>query len=238
MEKTKKKNFSVPRCLRGEFHVGEARLLKVGLTGGMAAGKTTVGAMLAALGARVVQADAIAHQLMLPGEPVYEEVVRRFGRGILDPDGKVNRSRLAEAAFQAPPGGGPRRIQELNEIVHPAVLRRQNEWMEEIGRSDPHAIAVVEAALLLEAGAGKDFDRLIVVTCRPEQRVERWSQRAGVDTQTARAEVTRRMASQWPDEEKIKAADYVIDNSGSLQDTNDQVRELYAQLEEQAGGSG
>ncbi len=126
------------------------------------------------------------------------------------------------------------RIRELNEIVHPAVLRRQNEWMQEIGRSEPHGIAVVEAALLLEAGAGKDFDRLMVVTCRPEQRVERWSQRMGVDPETARAEVARRMASQWPDEEKIKAADYVIDNSGPLEETKQQVRQVYGQLEEQA----
>ena len=225
----------MPLCLCGEFDIlREARLLKVGLTGGMAAGKTTVGEMLAALGAHVIQADAIAHQLMLPGEPVYEEVLRHFSRTILDSDGKVNRSRLAEAAFATSPGGGPRRIQELNEIVHPAVLRRQNKWMQEIGRSEPYGIAVVEAALLLEAGAGKDFHRLMVVTCRPEQRIERWSQRRGVDPETARAEVARRMASQWPDEEKIKAADYVIDNSGPLEETKQQVRQVYGQLEEQA----
>src|SRR5271157_4438676 len=164
--------------------------------------------MLVALGAHLIQADAIAHQLMQPGELVYDEVVRHFGRGILNPDGSVNRPRLADAAFHPQHS----RVQELNNIVHPAVVRRQNEWMEQTGRRDPHAIAIVEAALILEAGAATDFDRLIVVTCRPEQRAERWALRTKVDLPAARQELSRRMAAQSPEEEKIKAADYVIDN--------------------------
>src|SRR5271169_2343702 len=128
-------------------------MLKLGLTGGIASGKSVVGEMLVALGAHLIQADAVSHQLMRPGEAVYQEVVRAFGPGTLNPDGSVNRGRLAEAAFGD--ANKPSRIQELNKIVHPAVVRRQDEWMETIGRGDPKAIAIVEAALILEAGAAK-----------------------------------------------------------------------------------
>ena len=207
-------------------------MLKVGLTGGIAAGKSVVGEMFAAQGAHVIQADQISHQLMQPGQAVYQEVVHRFGAGILDPDGSVNRARLGEIAFGGP--HRPSRVQELNQIVHPAVIRWQEEWMAEVGRRDPHAIALVEAALILEAGMAGGFDRLVVVTCKPEQRVERWAERLKVDQETARREVARRMAAQLPDEEKIKAADYVIDNSGSLDETSRQVREIYAELTREA----
>jgi dephospho-CoA kinase len=205
-------------------------LLKVGLTGGIAAGKSVVGEMFVALGAHLIQADAISHQLMQPGQAVYQEVVRHFGPGILNPDGTVNRARLAEAAFGAPGTNQTSRIQELNRIVHPAVIRRQEEWMQEVGRRDPRAIAVVEAALILEAGAAKDFDRLVVVTCLPEQRIQRWAARMGVDQDTAQREVTRRMAAQFPDEKKIEAADYVIDNSRSLDETQKKVGQVYMEL--------
>ena len=109
-------------------------MLKVGLTGGIASGKSVVAEMFAALGAHVIQADHIAHQLMQPGESVYREVVHHFGEGILNADGTVNRGKLAEAAFG---GNGPSRIQELNQIVHPAVLNKQEQWMDEVGRRDP-----------------------------------------------------------------------------------------------------
>ncbi|HEX4426232.1 MAG TPA: dephospho-CoA kinase [Terriglobales bacterium] len=208
-------------------------MLKVGLTGGIAAGKSSVGEMFVALGAHLIQADAIAHQLMQPGEAVYQEVVKHFGEGILDPDGRINRASLAQAAF-----GTPSRIQELNQIVHPPVIRKHDEWMEEMGRRDPHAIAIVEAALVLEAGLVDHFDRIVVVTCRPEQRIERWAQRTKVDTETARKEVVRRMAAQLPDEEKIKVADYVIDNSGSLDATDELVKSIYEKLKKQALSSG
>jgi dephospho-CoA kinase len=215
-------------------------LLKVGLTGGIASGKSTVGEMFVALGAKLMRADEIAHQLMQPGEAVYEEVVRHFGKAILDPDSRVNRSRLAEAAFGSAAEDAqqkPSRIQELNQLVHPAVVQRQDEWMEEVGRADPKAIAMVEAALILEAGAAKRFDRLVVVTCRPEQRVQRWAQRLQIDEESARREVLRRMAAQLPDEEKIKAANYVIDNSGSLDETNRRVRQVYEELKAAADQS-
>jgi dephospho-CoA kinase len=213
-------------------------LLKVGLTGGIAAGKSVVGEMFVALGARLVQADRIAHSLMQPGEAVYNEVVRHFGREILDPDGSVNRAKLAEAAFgSATAAEGNRdspiqhsRIEELNRIVHPVVIRSQDAWMQEMGRQDPHAVAIVEAALILEAGAGGHFDRLIVVTCDEEQRVARFAARQKIDLEAARNEVVRRMAAQLPDEQKVKAADHVIDNSGSLDETREQVLRVWQQL--------
>jgi dephospho-CoA kinase len=204
-------------------------LLKLGLTGGIASGKSSVGEMFVKHGAHLIQADAVAHQLMQPGSPVYEEVVRRFGREILNPDETISRPKLAEAAFGSTGGASPR-VKELNEIVHPAVIEHENNWMEEIGRRDPNAIAIVEAALILESGAASRFDRLIVVTCHPEQRTQRFARRLGISEDTARAEVARRMAAQIPDEEKIKVADFVIDNSGSLDATEQQVQIVFAAL--------
>jgi dephospho-CoA kinase len=208
-------------------------MLKVGLTGGIASGKSAVGEMFVALGARLVQADRIAHELMLPGQPVYNDVVRHFGGGILNRDLSVNRAKLAAAAFGSATPDAPAatsRIQELNRIVHPAVLRSQEEWMEEMGRQDPRAIAIVEAALILEAGAAKRFDRLIVVTCSDDQRIARFAARQKLDLDAARKEVERRMAAQLSEAEKIKAADYVIDNSGSLDQTREQVRQVWEKL--------
>jgi dephospho-CoA kinase len=217
--------------------------LKVGLTGGIAAGKSVVGEMFVALGARLVQADRIAHSLMQPGEAVYNEVVRHFGREILNRDGSVNRAKLAEVAFGsgeeetevAAGSARPSRIDELNRIVHPVVIRSQDSWMEEMGRQDPHAVAMVEAALILEAGAREHFDRLIVVTCSPEQRVTRFAARQKMDVEAARKEVARRMSAQLSDEEKMKAADYVIDNSGSLDETRERVRGVWLELNAEAG---
>ena len=209
-------------------------MLKVGLTGGIASGKSVVGEMFVSLGAHLARADDIAHQLMLPGQPVYNEVVRHFGSSILHADGSVDRSRLADAAFSKAADSATSRIEELNRIVHPAVIRRQDEWMEEMGRQDPHAVAIVEAALILEAGAAKRFDRLIVVTCGDDQRIARFAARQKLDREAARKEVSRRMAAQLPEQEKIKAADYVIDNSVSLDRTQDQVRQLWEKLRSEA----
>jgi dephospho-CoA kinase len=213
-------------------------MLKIGLTGGIASGKSVVGEMFVALGAHLVQADRIAHQLMLPGQPVYNEVVRHFGGAILNPDLSVNRAKLAEAAFGSPAKAASpataSRIQELNRIVHPAVLRSQEEWMKETGRQDPRAVAIVEAALIIEAGAAKRFDRLIVVTCSDEQRIARFAARHKLDLDAARKEVARRMAAQLPEAEKVKAADYVIDNAGSLDHTREQVEELWEKLRTEA----
>jgi dephospho-CoA kinase len=219
-------------------------LLKVGLTGAIASGKTVVGEMFVSMGACLVQADRIAHELMLPGQPVYNQVVRHFGGGILNPDLSVNRAKLADAAFGPRPADrtnstaatatiSPQtssRIEELNRIVHPAVLRSQEEWMAEMGRQNPNTVAIVEAALILEAGAARSFDRLIVVTCSAEQRIVRFAARHKLAFDTARPEVERRMAAQLPEAEKIKAADYIVDNSGTLEQTRDQVRGIWETL--------
>jgi dephospho-CoA kinase len=209
-------------------------MLKVGLTGGIASGKSVVGEMFVALGAHLVQADRIAHSLMQPGEAVYNEVVRHFGRDILNADGGVNRAKLAEVAFGSAVDGETgrvSRIAELNRIVHPAVLRGQNDWMNAIQQQNPHAVAIVEAALILEAGAKDQFDRIIVVTCSEEQRIARFAVRQKLGYEAARAEVQRRMAAQLPDAEKVKAADFVVDNSTSLDQTREQVRKVWQSLQ-------
>lgn len=206
-------------------------MLRVGLTGGLACGKTTVGDMMVARGAHLVKADEVAHALMLPGQPVYAEVVRLFGDTIVNPsDGQIDRARLAEAAF------GAGRVQELNAIVHPAVIAHQEKWMEELATRDPRAIAVWEAALILEADVRGRFDKLVVVTCPREQKIDRYVRRvvsseAGpLKEIAARKEAQRRIAAQMPDEEKIKAADFVIDNGGPLAATERQVENLMRKL--------
>jgi len=213
-------------------------LLRVGLTGGIASGKSTVGEMLVNLGAHLIQADAIAHRLTQPGEEAYRQVVEHFGKDILNPDKTINRRRLAEVVFADPKENRPSRVEELNRIVHPAVLRAQEDWMEQVGRKDPDSMAIVEAALILEAGAADQFDRLVVVVCRPEQRVHRWASARHVDEETASREVIRRMAAQLPDEEKVKAADHVIDNSKSLEATRKQVNEVFQRLTLDMAASG
>jgi len=199
-------------------------MLRVGLTGGIACGKSAVAELLVRRGAHFLSADALAHQLYAPRTAVYEEIVHRFGNEILDPDGTINRKKLANAVF-------PDRIDELNVVVHPAVIEAQNRWMSEVERDDPHGIAVVEAALLLEAGAETGFDKIIVVTCDLEQKVERYARRTGLPFEAARSEVERRSAAQFSDDEKARRADYVIENSGSIADLELQVEGVWRELE-------
>src|SRR5580658_5649212 len=194
-------------------------MLRVGLTGGVACGKSTVAQMLVDRGAHFLAADGLAHDLYAPGEPTYDKVVSRFGCEILNDDGAINRSRLANLVF-------PDRIDELNAIVHPAVIEAQTRWMADIERQDPNGVAVVEAALLIEAGAHKDFDKVIVVTCDFENKIEHYAHRAGLSLAAARAEVERRSAAQFSDEKKIRHADYVIDNSGTIEETEKQVEKI------------
>lgn len=205
-------------------------MLRVGLTGGLACGKSTVAEMFSRLGAHIIYADKIAHELYHPGQPVYETLVKQFGPEIVQPDGEIDRARLAAIAF------GQSRVEELNKIVHPAVIRRQQDLMHEIGMREPNAVIMVEAALIFEAGVKNRFDKMIVVTCRPEQKITRYAQRAKLDQHTATAEVERRSKAQLPDEEKIRRADYVIDNSGSEQPTRQQVERVYAELKRLAIG--
>ncbi len=202
-------------------------MLRVGLTGGVACGKSTVGAMLAQRGAHFLQADTLAHQLYLPGTPVYDAVVHAFGDDIVRSNGLIDRAALANKAF-------PDRIGELNAIVHPAVIEAQNRWLAEREAEDPQGIAVLEAALLIEAGAAKDFDKVIVVTCSLEQKVEHYAHRAGVSLDVARREVKRRSAAQFSDEQKAEHADYVIDNSGTLEETERQVEPVWGVLQQLA----
>ena len=203
-------------------------MLRVALTGGLSCGKSTVARMFAERGASVIQADSIARELTRPGHAVYDEVVKQFGREIVQPDGSLDRAKLADLAF----AGG--RIAELNGIVHPAVIERQEKWLEAVGRNDPQSVAIVEAALILEARVGRRFDKLVVVTCQPEQKVERFAKRHNVSLDAARVEVARRQAAMMPDEEKIQAANYVIDNSGAPEETAQQVEKIYAELQKLA----
>src|SRR5579863_4133219 len=199
-------------------------MLRVGLTGGIATGKTTVVAMLRELGCRVLEADKIAHQVIEPGGAAYDEVVREFGRGILTPDGLVDRKKLGTIVF-----ADPKRLARLNAIVHPPVLEEQTRQLAAIEKADPHAIAVVEAALLIEAGFTDSLDCLVVTWCTPEQQLARLTQPdagRGLTIEQAR----QRIAAQMPLEEKRRMANEVIDCSGTLDHTREQTVTLYAKL--------
>jgi dephospho-CoA kinase len=201
-------------------------MIKVGLTGGIASGKSSVSRMFTELGAHTIDADELAHELIVPGGPAYGEVVAKFGEGILNPDKTVNRSKLAELAFDKKRP----RIYELNRMLHPGVIQLYEKWMDDIEKQQPNAIVMLEAALLLEAGLRRRFNKIVVVTLKQQQRIDRWAERFKVDPETARLEVTRRMMAQAPDEAKLQAADFVIDNSGSVEETKAQVKKVYEAL--------
>jgi dephospho-CoA kinase len=207
-------------------------VLKVGLTGGVACGKSTILAMFERRGAFIIRADEIAHELMRPGQPVYDKVVAAFGNGILESDKTISRPRLAELAF------GNDRIPELNALVHPEVIRYQEEWLEHVRWREKHAIAIVEAALMIEANAHKSLDKLIVVTCSDKERIRRFQLRTGLDEDSARVEVERRMKNQLPESEKIKIADYVIDNSGDFEFAERQVGPIWDGLRQDEANNG
>jgi dephospho-CoA kinase len=198
--------------------------LRVGLTGGVACGKSTVGEMFARHGAHVIQADKVAHLLMQNNSPVYAAIVQAFGEDILNEDGTISRPKLADAAF------GSGRVPELNAIVHPAVIAAEDEWMRLVLQENPKGVAIVEAALILEAHAEDRFDKLITVTCTLDQKVERFAVRHSLPIPAARTEVDRRMKAQLSDEEKVRAADYVIDNSGPLSQTGQQVALVWGEI--------
>jgi dephospho-CoA kinase len=205
-------------------------MLRVGLTGGIATGKTTVVAMLRELGCRVLEADKIAHQMIVPGGAAYEEVVSEFGRGILTPEGVVDRKKLGAMVF-----ADPKLLARLNAIVHPPVLEEQSRQLAAIEKADPYAIAVVEAALLIEAGFDKKLEYLVVTWCTPEQQLARLTQSAtgrGLTIEQAR----QRIAAQMPIEEKRRRADEVIDCSSTVDHTRAQVIALFAKLKGMEGG--
>jgi dephospho-CoA kinase len=193
-------------------------MLKVGLTGGIASGKSTVSAMFKELGCSVLDSDAITHELFQPGNAVNAAVAKAFGSGVVATDGSINRKVLGEIVFK-----DPELRQKLNSLVHPAIKARQAEFLATAGARDPHAIGIVEAALMVEAGTYADYDKLIVVTCRPEIQRERLRQRSGLSGE----QIESRIASQMPMEEKIKFADFVIDNSEDAEATRRQVADIY-----------
>lgn len=196
-------------------------MLLVGLTGGLASGKSFVGHALADLGCYLIQADELGHEVLLPGGEAYDAVVNEFGSEVLDDEGMIDRKRLAGLVFD-----NPDRLGKLNSLVHPPVVRREREMADDIARRDPGAIVVVEAAILVETGSYKRFDRLIVAICTPEQQVERAMRRSSY----TRDEVMARLSRQLPLEEKTKVADYVVDTSGSKEQTLEQVRAVYESL--------
>ena len=196
-------------------------MLKVGLTGGLACGKSFVGAALADMGCLLIQADELGHEVLSPGGEAYEDVVSEFGRDILAGDGSIDRRALAARVF-----GDPERLERLNALVHPAVIRREEQLSAEFAARKPDGIAVVEAAILIETGSYKRFDKMIVVTCDDERQLERAMGREGAVEADVRARLKRQMSAA----EKRKFADFVIDTSGDKEDTLRQTREVYQQL--------
>jgi dephospho-CoA kinase len=193
----------------------------VGLTGGLACGKSFVGEALAELGCHVLQADQLGHEVLLPGGEAYAPVVREFGAGVLGEAGEIDRRALAAQVF-----GRPERLALLNSFVHPPVMRREEEWLARVAAADPHGIAVVEAAILIETGSHQRFDKLIVVTCDVERQVQRSMKRDGA----AREEVLARLSRQMPLAEKLKFADFIIDTSATKEETVRQARAVYESL--------
>jgi dephospho-CoA kinase len=228
-------------------------MLRVGLTGGLGSGKSTVASFLRSLGAEVVEADALGRQMMEPGNPVFDQIVREFGKEVLGPDGRLNRAHLAQLAFQ----GG--RIQELNAIIHPAVIAAQSRWMEEVFARNPAAIAVVESALIFEvmrdaqargeregllADWRSRFDRVILVTAPDHLKIARYvgriADRSAVDDlawKALEADASRRLAHQIPDAEKAAGSDYILDNNGDREALREQVFTLWQQLQAESNNS-
>ena len=196
-------------------------MLKVGLTGGLACGKSFVGHALAALGCHLIEADQLGHEVLAPAGDAYADVVREFGTGILNTDNTIDRKRLAAQVF-----GKPERLEKLNSLVHPHVFRRERELIDEYARIDPHAIILVEAAILIETGTYKNYDRLILVECDEQQQIDRALKRDNANRQ----EVLARLSRQLPLSEKRKFAHYVIDTSGSKEETLRQVHDIYEEL--------
>ena len=196
-------------------------MLKVGLTGGLACGKSFVGEALAGYGCLLIRADELGHEVLAPGGEAYEPVVKEFGSEIVSGDGSIDRRLLAARVF-----GSPDRLARLNALVHPFVVRREEDLIAQFARSEPDGIAVVEAAILIETGSHKRFDRLILVTCSEEQQVERALRRPGALEPDVRARLSRQM----PLDDKRKFADFVIDTSGSKEETLRQTRAAYEAL--------
>ena len=213
-------------------------MLRVGLTGGLGSGKSTVAQMFAAYGVHVISADEVGRKLMQPGEAVYQRIVDHFGPEVVSSDGTLNRPLLADLAFRQG------KLDELNRIVHPPVIAAQEAWIDEVFAHDPDAIAMIESALIFEAGDSGSvpgrrdrFDRVVLVTAPDEVKIQRFLERLSAGTQwepEKRTQLERdaraRLAQQIPDSKKIPRSDYVIDNGGALEKTQRQVDEVFASL--------
>ena len=207
-------------------------ILRAGLTGGIASGKSTVRALLGNLGCHTIDADRLVAELYEPGRPGHAALRAAYGDGILRDDGTVDRPRLASIAFADPAEAG-----KLNALIHPIVIGATEEWIASIEQSRGDGIVVVEATLMIESGGRQRYDRIIVVDVDPSVQIER-----GVARGLARDEVLRRIANQIPRQERLRHADYVIDNSGdtaSLERETRRVHELLlADLEAKRLGAG
>ena len=200
-------------------------MLVVGLTGGVASGKTTVSRILQQEGAYLIDADLIARELVQPQTPTWSELIRVFGREILEKDESVNRKALADRVFSNPQKRG-----QLERILHPQISREIDRRIEEIRKKDPDAVVVVDAALLVETGAHRRMDKLIVVTATEAQQVERLGRRTGAAPQEARGI----LSAQMPLAEKLNVADFIIRNEGTLEETIRRAKEIFQELKTNA----
>lgn len=201
-------------------------MLLVGLTGGIATGKSTVAAMFAARGAAVVDADRIAHALQAPGQPCHRAIVEAFGPEILDGAGRIDRRRLGARVF-----ADAAARQRLETIMHPAI-RQACEREIRAAEASGRRLCIVDAALILEAGRRERFDRIVVVSAPEEVQVDRLVRTRGLSP----AEARERLASQWTTSAKAALADFVIENGGDLASTEGQVARVHAALEAAAAG--
>ncbi|WP_274649738.1 dephospho-CoA kinase [Paenibacillus humicola] len=192
--------------------------MKLGLTGGIACGKSTVSAMLVQRGAKLVDADQVAREVALPGEPALAEIASEFGQAVLNEDGTLNRGALGSVVF-----GDKERLGRLESILHPAIRRRMRETIERYAEEDPKGLIVADIPLLYETGQASVYDAVLVVYINREQQIERLMARSGV----TREQAEQRVALQLDIEEKKRRADFVIDNSGSLEDTERQVERFW-----------
>ena len=196
-------------------------MLIVGLTGGVASGKTAVSQILREEGAYLIDADQIARELVQPHTATWNELIKVFGKEILQEDGSIHRKRLAAKVFS-----DPEQRNLLNQILHPRIKTEMNKRVKEIGQKDPNAIVVIDAALLIELGDHREMDKVIVVTSTEKQQIERLKKRDGVDQEEAQ----RVLSSQMPLEGKMKVADFVIQNEGSFEETRRRVKEVFQEL--------
>ena len=196
-------------------------MLRVGLTGSIAVGKSFVTSILSDLGCRTLDADQTAREVVLPGSPGLAALAAAFGTDVLNPEGTLNRQEVGKIVFAE-----EEKRQELNRILHPFIIARQDEIIREWEREDPNAIGIIDAALMIESGGYQRFDKLIVVHCRPEVQLERLMLRDGISLQEAQA----RIDSQMPQAEKQKFADYLIDTSDGFEPTRERTVAVYNQL--------